>query len=101
MPSNIRTPASPRKRAGAYVSLAGQVRDGGYEITVENYGVGIDPDEYELIFQRGYQGRQTRREYRSGQAGLALTRPSHNSSWHAESGQRVECGRYRHCQPCN
>lgn len=65
-------PSQARRR---YVSITGQVRNGGYEIAVENYGVGIDPDEYELIFQRGYQGRQTRREYRSGAGrGLPLTR---------------------------
>jgi signal transduction histidine kinase len=65
-------PAQERRR---YVSITGQVRENGYEIAVENYGVGIDADEYELIFQRGYQGRQTRREYRSGAGrGLPLTR---------------------------
>ncbi len=65
-------PSQARRR---YVSIAGQVRNNGYEISVENYGVGIDPDEHELIFQRGYQGRQTRREYRSGAGrGLPLTR---------------------------
>jgi signal transduction histidine kinase len=65
-------PSQARRR---YVSITGQIRDGGYEITVENYGVGIDSDEYEMIFQRGYQGRQTRREYRSGAGrGLPLTR---------------------------
>lgn len=57
------------------VAIGGRRKGIGYEISVENYGVGIDPDEYELIFQRGYQGRQTRREHRSGAGrGLSLTR---------------------------
>jgi signal transduction histidine kinase len=34
-------------------------------------GVGIDPDEYELIFKGGYQGRRTRAAYRPGE-GLGL-----------------------------
>jgi signal transduction histidine kinase len=59
-----------------YVLIAGRVRGEGYEIAVENYGVGIESDEYELIFQRGYQGRQTRREFRSG-AGRGLPLAQH------------------------
>ncbi len=38
----------------------------GYQISFENFGIGIDEDEHELIFQRGYQGRRTRDEYRPG-----------------------------------
>lgn len=54
-----------------FVLITGNPRAHGYEITVENYGVGIDPDEYDKIFERGYQGRHTQREYRSG-AGRGL-----------------------------
>jgi signal transduction histidine kinase len=65
----------PEQARRRYVSLTGQPREGGYEIVIENYGVGIEPDEYDLIFQRGYQGRHTRREYRSGAGrGLPLAR---------------------------
>ncbi len=59
-----------------YVMITGSPRAGGYELTVENYGVGIDPDEYQLIFERGYQGRHTQREYRSG-AGRGLPLAKH------------------------
>ena len=59
-----------------YVMITGGPRAGGYEVNVENYGVGIDPDEYQLIFERGYQGRHTQREYRSG-AGRGLPLAKH------------------------
>jgi signal transduction histidine kinase len=37
-----------------------------YMITIENYGVGILPEEKDLIFQDKYQGKLTEREYRTG-----------------------------------
>lgn len=47
----------------------------GYQISFENFGIGIDEDEHELIFQRGYQGRRTGDEYRPGSGnGLYLAR---------------------------
>jgi signal transduction histidine kinase len=46
-----------------------------YELRIQNFGVGIDPDEYDKIFQGGYQGRRTRDEYRPGGGrGLALVK---------------------------
>lgn len=49
-----------------YVRIWGRSCGETYEIGIENYGVGIEPDEYDLIFEPGYQGRLTRNEYRSG-----------------------------------
>ncbi len=56
---------------GAYdrrrtVDIRGRCAGRYYSIAIENYGVGIDPDEYESIFQDGYQGRHTEGEYRTG-----------------------------------
>jgi signal transduction histidine kinase len=75
-----------------YVLIAGRVRGEGYEIAVENYGVGIDPDEYEAIFRRGYQGRQTKREFRSGAGrGLPLARHYVRRIHHGEIRVQSEC----------
>lgn len=75
-----------------YVLVAGRVRGDGYEIVVENYGVGIDSDEYEAIFRRGYQGRQTKREFRSGAGrGLPLARHYIRRVHHGEIRVQSEC----------
>jgi len=75
-----------------YVMIAGRVRGEGYEVVVENYGVGIDPDEYESIFRRGYQGRQTKREFRSGAGrGLPLARHYIVRIHHGEIRVQSEC----------
>jgi two-component system phosphate regulon sensor histidine kinase PhoR len=43
-------------------------------ISIENYGVGILEDEIERVFDRGYQGKLTENEYRSGSGiGLFIT----------------------------
>jgi two-component system phosphate regulon sensor histidine kinase PhoR len=60
------TAQSPR-----YISIEGRLKENGYEIRIQNYGVGIAADEYEKIFQDGYKGKYTRMEYRTG-AGLGL-----------------------------
>lgn len=67
------------RRAGSkkrrFVRICGRrVRDS-YEIIFENFGIGIEEDEYELIFERGYQGRLTKNEYRPGSGnGLFFTK---------------------------
>jgi signal transduction histidine kinase len=43
-----------------------------YHLEIANFGVGIEPDEYERVFEPGYQGVQTRVEYREG-TGMGLT----------------------------
>jgi signal transduction histidine kinase len=49
--------------------------ESGYRVSIGNYGVGIEPDEMEKIFQEGYQGRLTKAEYRTGSGqGLDLTK---------------------------
>jgi signal transduction histidine kinase len=57
--------------SGAYdrprwVEILGRPRGRYYEVRIQNFGVGIDPDEYDRIFAGGYQGRRTRAEYRPG-----------------------------------
>lgn len=50
------------------VYINGHVEDDMYVLTIENYGVGILPDEIAsgAIFREGYQGRLTVQEYRRG-----------------------------------
>jgi signal transduction histidine kinase len=60
---------APRKR---FISVNGKPVDDGYEVKITNYGIGIETDEYALIFKDGYRGRQTKKEYRTG-SGLGLT----------------------------
>jgi signal transduction histidine kinase len=44
-------------------------------LTFSNYGVGILPEEFDLIFEPGYKGKLTYAEYRSGSGmGLAITK---------------------------
>jgi signal transduction histidine kinase len=43
-----------------------------YHLEIANFGVGIEPDEFERVFEPGYQGVQTRVEYREG-TGMGLT----------------------------
>jgi signal transduction histidine kinase len=58
-----------------HIQVKGHLLHSGYEITIENYGVGIEPDELERIFEEGYRGRLTQGEYRTGGGqGLALAK---------------------------
>jgi signal transduction histidine kinase len=43
-----------------------------YDLEITNFGVGVEPDEFERVFDPGYQGVQTRVEYREG-TGMGLT----------------------------
>ena len=43
-----------------------------YEFTISNYGVGVQPEELERVFEPGYQSVLTRGEYRYG-TGMGLT----------------------------
>ncbi len=38
----------------------------GYAITIRNYGIGIEEDEIEKVFERGYQGKRRAGEMRPG-----------------------------------
>ena len=51
-----------------YVLVLGRPEEDYYMIMIENYGVGILPEEIEngAIFQDGYQGKLTQGEYRTG-----------------------------------
>lgn len=58
-----------------YVLITGQPDRDCYKLTIQNYGVGILPEEIEsgAIFQDGYQGKLTQGEYRTGSGkGLAF-----------------------------
>jgi signal transduction histidine kinase len=58
-----------------YISIRGRPVRNGYELVFANFGVGIEPSEYDLIFQEGYKGNLTKPEYRTGSGqGLALTK---------------------------
>lgn len=68
-----------RKQPGRprYIKIIGKPADDGYVLYIENYGVGILPDEIEsgLIFNDGYQGKLTEGEYRTGTGkGLYFTK---------------------------
>ncbi len=54
-----------------YVEIDGEVVKSDYKLTFSNYGVGILPEELDRIFEPGYKGELTRKEYRSG-AGMGL-----------------------------
>lgn len=51
-----------------YVKITGRPAGSHYHLTVENYGVGLLPEEIEqgLLFQDGYQGKLSAGEYRTG-----------------------------------
>lgn len=58
-----------------FILIEGKVVDESYRVWIQNYGIGIERDEVERIFDEGYQGRLTRSERRGGAGqGLALTR---------------------------
>ena len=58
-----------------HIQVKGHLVHGVYEVTVDNYGVGIEPDELDRIFEEGYRGRMTHGEYRTGGGqGLALAK---------------------------
>jgi signal transduction histidine kinase len=57
------TPSGTRSR---YIRICGKTYGSNYKILIENYGIGIEEDEYQLVFERGYQGRLTANEFRSG-----------------------------------
>jgi signal transduction histidine kinase len=43
-----------------------------YDLEICNFGVGVEPDEFERVFEPGYEGVQTRVEHREG-TGMGLT----------------------------
>jgi len=61
------TSAKPR-----FIRIEGKHGGDVYEIAIENYGVGILPEEMDKIFKKGYRGILTRDERRTG-AGLGLS----------------------------
>jgi len=64
----------PRPGQPRYVRITGRPAGRFYSIAIENYGVGILPDEIESgkIYEDGYQGKLTQGEYRTG-SGKGLT----------------------------
>ncbi len=54
-----------------HVDVVGRPQGDGYEISVINYGIGIEENERDLVFQPGYRGRLTTAEHRQG-AGIGL-----------------------------
>lgn len=58
-----------------FVDIRGKTDEPDYLLTFSNYGVGILPEELDRIFEPGYKGELTRKEYRSGSGmGLAITK---------------------------
>lgn len=77
-----------------YVDIEGHPDKNSYRLKISNYGIGILPEEFEKIFQDGYQGILTRDEYRTG-AGKGLrfvkrTIESHKGKIEVESRLRYE-----------
>ncbi len=68
------TKKSPDKKK-RFALFQGKKIDQSYKIWIENYGIGIEKDEFEKIFEAGYQGRLTKHEKRGGAGqGLAITK---------------------------
>ncbi len=57
-----------RRERPRYVKITGQPAREHYRLTIENYGVGLLPEEIAqgLLFQDGYQGKLSAGEYRTG-----------------------------------
>lgn len=57
------------------VSVRGSFANHGYQLFIENYGIGILPEEYDRIFEPGYKGILRQRERQTGSGlGLPLTK---------------------------
>jgi signal transduction histidine kinase len=54
-----------------FVEVLGKIDGPDYVLTFSNYGVGILPEEFDLIFKPEYRGKLTHEEYRSG-SGMGL-----------------------------
>jgi len=58
-----------------YVLIQGRQVDNMCRISISNFGIGIERDEFEKVFDEGYKGRLTRNERRGGVGhGLALAK---------------------------
>jgi signal transduction histidine kinase len=58
-----------------YMKVRGEVDGFDYVLTFSNYGIGILPEEFNLIFEPGYRGKLTSKEHRSGSGkGLTIAR---------------------------
>lgn len=58
-----------------YVLIQGHQVDNNYRITISNFGIGIERDEFDKVFLEGYKGRLTKTERRGGVGhGLALAK---------------------------
>ncbi|MFN7938044.1 MAG: PocR ligand-binding domain-containing protein [Bryobacteraceae bacterium] len=58
-----------------YIQIESRHNDSGVSLQISNYGIGILPEEYEMIFRDGYQGELTRGENRTGSGkGLSFVR---------------------------
>jgi signal transduction histidine kinase len=53
------------------IAIGGKLLQSFYEFEIENYGIGILPEETGRIFEKGYRGKLTQDESRTG-AGLGL-----------------------------
>lgn len=57
------------------ILVAGEPAPNGYQIEIKNFGVGIDVDELEHVFEPGFKGRRTKKEFVSGSGkGLYLAK---------------------------
>ncbi len=55
--------APERKR---WIDVEGWIENGNYFVSIQNFGVGIEEEELEKIFEKGYQGKHTKTERRTG-----------------------------------
>jgi signal transduction histidine kinase len=72
-----------------YIEIHGEIIGSDYSLSITNYGVGIIPEEYDLIFAPGAKGKLAQEEYRSGAGmGLAIAKEvieKHKGSINVES----------------
>jgi signal transduction histidine kinase len=92
---SFRTGPSSRHR---FIMIKGDFNEDEYILTIENYGVGILPEEIASgdLFRDGYQGKLTRGEYRTGAGkGLYFTKrviDRHHGRIVIESELKTESG---------
>ncbi len=96
--------------ADRFVQIESRHTSNGVTIVISNYGIGILPEEYDRIFEDGYQGKLTKHENRTGSGrGLSFVKNvigKHGGTVTVESipkpsdrAQRPHVNRFTICLP--
>ena len=72
--SNLLENAAKYSEAGQPITVSAEQADGGVRVSVADRGIGIDPQEQGLIFERFYRARSRREETPGSGMGLAISR---------------------------